>query len=163
MALPAPALQTVQICPKSVRNEGYFTLESERFLLPYNASHCRGVTEAAHVALLAMGFKHGKFDRSWSVRKGNLFFRSKQFFVPISPRIRGGDWNTTYGTQCSCATITARLIKIGQQWRALYYGGRKSFCLSRSLLALERREWNNACGTPYSCTTSNASLVELGQ
>jgi hypothetical protein len=51
MALAAHALRAVQVRLKSVNNEGHFTLEAEKVLCPYLASHCNGVNEICDIAL----------------------------------------------------------------------------------------------------------------
>jgi hypothetical protein len=53
MALPAHALQVVQVRLKSVIDKGHFTLVAETVFLPYSALYCSGVTEICHVTLPA--------------------------------------------------------------------------------------------------------------
>jgi hypothetical protein len=41
----------------SISNEGYFTLEAGSVFRPYLASHCKGVTDTAYVALFTQGLQ----------------------------------------------------------------------------------------------------------
>jgi hypothetical protein len=50
VALPIDAPETLKVWSKSVPNEGYFTLETERVSRHYLASHCSWVTEAWNLA-----------------------------------------------------------------------------------------------------------------
>jgi hypothetical protein len=51
MALPAHALQAVQVRFKSVGNEGHFTLEAESFIHSYLPTNCSGVIGICLMAL----------------------------------------------------------------------------------------------------------------
>jgi hypothetical protein len=76
---------------------------------------------------LHMRHNHFMFGRNRALKKGPLFLRPNKFLVPIWPHCSGVSQNITPGTRSPFATTTARLVEIGQYWRALYFWGRNFF------------------------------------
>jgi hypothetical protein len=87
VALSAHALQAAQFTLTPISNEGHFTLEAKTVSPPYLPSHFSRVTQYATWHSLRMRYVQCKLDCNRCVMKGALLFRSKQFFIHISPHI----------------------------------------------------------------------------
>jgi hypothetical protein len=126
-ALPAHALQAVQVGLKSVGNEGHFILKAET-VRPISPLIAVGWLKYPTWRSLRLCYVPCKLGWNRSVMKGTLFFMSKQFFTRIYRRIavgkqlfavspyalQWGDWNTPSGTPCACATSSASWVEVGQ-------------------------------------------------
>jgi hypothetical protein len=112
LALPAHALQALQVWSKFVCNEGHITLAAETVFVPLSPriSAERGGAETSCVALPAHRNMHGKFGRNRSVIKGTLLMRSKQFFISLA--LHGS--RVTNITCCTLFTSSSNLVEIGQ-------------------------------------------------
>jgi hypothetical protein len=161
VALPSHPRQSVQVWPKSVCSEGHFTLEVKTVFQNCLASHSSCVTQTSNVALPHLA-PPPKFGRNRAVKKGTLFYTSKQFSFPISPPTEAGRFNLQMWHSLPCSTTHGNLLEIGQYRQALYSWGRNSFSLLFSI-ALLRGDSNTTCGTPLPYTTSSASSVKIGQ
>jgi hypothetical protein len=87
VALSSNAPQAVQVSSKSGRNEGHITLEVERPIRLYVASHCSRVKQTSRMAVSAHVPKQVHVRSKSGSIKGQIKIETEKAFVPASPRI----------------------------------------------------------------------------
>jgi hypothetical protein len=90
VALCTTASQAVQVSSKSGRNEGHITLEVERPIHLYVASHCSEVKQTSRMAVSPHDKKPMHVRSKSGSIEGQIAIETEKAFVPTTPRIAAG-------------------------------------------------------------------------
>jgi hypothetical protein len=85
MALPAHALEVVEVRLKSVNNEGHFTLQVETVFRPHLLSPCSGATEVCDMALHARALRAVQVRLKSVSNEGRFSLEAETVFPPYLP------------------------------------------------------------------------------
>jgi hypothetical protein len=117
---------------KCVRNravtKGTLHLNNKQFFRPYLASHCSGVTQISHMALLYSAPDPVQVWSNSSRKEGKSLLMSKQFLSLFRLVSQRGHSNIKYGAPIQCARTTGVCSKLGSKEGHITLESEKAFC-----------------------------------